>query len=162
MNQITKYIGLLALLPLLTVPLTIDYAVADTAQAKGHPGGNVVAFGDKTKHIVCGDRLCSEYPGGRAAYESETAPIEKEEKETNPEGPYVEQFGISALGENMYKVTFTVYAGNEDLQEELLQVSSDISQKEAQIPNLFADSHTYVPVLIQADDPSTINAEIAN
>jgi len=33
MNQKIKYIGLLALLPLLTVPLTIDYAVADTAQA---------------------------------------------------------------------------------------------------------------------------------
>ncbi len=154
MNQKIKYIGLLALLPLLTVPLTIDYAVADTAQAKGHPGGNVVAFGDKTKHIVCGDRLCSEYPGGRAAYEAETAPIE--EKETNPEGPYVEQFGISALGENMYKVTFTVYAGNEDLQGGILQVSSDISHKEAQITDLFANSYTYVPVLIQADDPSTI------
>ncbi len=35
MKQSLKYIGLLALLPLLTVPLTIDYAVADTAQAYG-------------------------------------------------------------------------------------------------------------------------------
>ncbi len=153
MNQKIKYIGLLVLLPLLTVPLTIDYAVADTAQAKGHPGGNVVAFGDKTKHIVCGDKLCSEI---------DDKTVTKKVKETNPEGPYVEQFGISALGENMYKVTFTVYAGNEDLQDELLQVSSDISQKEAQIPNLFADSYAYVPVLIQADDPSTISAELAN
>ena len=153
MNQKIKYIGLLALIPLLTVPLTIDYAVADTSRAQGHPGGDVRAFGDKTKHIVCGDKLCSEIDDKQ---------VTKKVQETNPEGPYVEQFGISALGENMYKVTFTVYAGNEDLQEELLQVSSDISQKEAQIPNLFADSHTYVPVLIQADDPSTISAEIAN
>jgi len=160
MNQKIKYIGLLAILPLLTIPLTIDYAVADTAQAKGHPGGNVVSFGEKTKNIVCGDRLCSEYPGGRAAYDAGTEPVEEEE--TNQEGQYVEQFGISALGENMYKVVFTVYAGNEDLQDGLLQVSSDISQKEALIPNLFADSYAYVPVLIQADDPSTISAEIAN
>ena len=153
MNQKIKYIGLLALLPLLTIPLTIDYAVADTARAQGHPGGDVRAFGDNTKHIVCGDKLCSEIDDKK---------VTKKVQETNPEGSHVDQFGISALGENMYKVVFTVYAGNVDLQEELLQVSSDISQKEAQIPNLFADSHTYVPVLIQADDPSTISAEIAN
>ena len=36
MNQKIKYIGLLALLPLLTVTLTIDYAVADTAQASSY------------------------------------------------------------------------------------------------------------------------------
>ena len=84
------------------------------------------------------------------------------EPRAQTDNPYVEVFGISALGENMYKVVFTVYAGNEDLQEELLQVSSDISQKEAQIPNLFADSYTYVPVLIQADVPATISAELAN
>ena len=36
MNQKIKFIGLLALLPLLTVPLTIDYAVADTAQASSY------------------------------------------------------------------------------------------------------------------------------
>ncbi len=153
MNQKIKYIGLLALLPLLTVPLTTDYAVADTAKAKGHPGGDVRAFGDNTKDIVCGDKLCSEI---------EDKQVTKKVKETNPQGPYVELFGISSLGENMYKVTFTVYAGNEELQDGILQVSSDISQKEAQISNLFADSYTYVPVLIQADDPSTISAELAN
>ncbi len=154
MNQKIKYIGLLAFLPLLTLPLTTDYAVADTAKAKGSPGTvPPKSYGAATAHIVCGDKLCSEI---------DDKTVTKKVKETNPEGPYVEHFGISALGENMYKVTFTVYAGNEDLQEELLQVSSDISQKEAQIPNLFADSHTYVPVLIQADDPSTISAEIAN
>jgi len=153
MNQKIKYIGLLALLPLLTVPLTTDYAVADTAKAKGHPGGDVRAFGDNTKHIVCGDKLCSEIDDKQ---------VTKKVKETNPEGPYVEQFAISSLGENMYKVTFTVYAGNENLQDGILQVSSDISHKETRITDLFANSYTYVPVLIQADDPSTISASIEN
>ena len=46
MNQKIKYIGLLALLPLLTVPLTIDYAVADTAQAKGL--GEVAGFAEES------------------------------------------------------------------------------------------------------------------
>jgi len=45
-NQKIKYIGLLALLPLLTVPLTIDYAVADTAQAKGL--GEAVGFAEES------------------------------------------------------------------------------------------------------------------
>jgi len=152
MNQKIKYIGLLVLLPLLTVPLTTDYAVADTAKAKGHPGGDVRAFGENTKHIVCGDKLCSEI---------EDKQVTKKVKETNPEGPYVEQFGISSLGENMYKVTFTVYAGNEDLLDDVLYVSSDVADKEAPI-KIVANSYVYVPVLIQADDPSTISAEIAN
>ena len=47
MNQKIKYIGLLALLPLLTVPLTINYAVADTAQAYSYVLYSVNLGGDK-------------------------------------------------------------------------------------------------------------------
>ncbi len=151
MNQKLKYVGLLAILPLLTIPLTMNDAVADTARAEGHPGDNVVAFGAKTKHIVCGDKLCSEIDDKQR--------VTTAKKEINSEGPYAEQFGISSLGENMYKVTFTVYAGNEDLLDGVLHVSSDVANKEVPI-RIFANSNTYVPVLILADDPSTILAWI--
>lgn len=151
MNQKLKYVGLLAILPLFTIPLTMNDAVADTARAQGHPGDNVVAFGAKTKHIVCGDKLCSEIDDKQ---------ITTAKKEMKSEGPYAEQFGISSLGENMYKVTFTVYAGNEDLVDGVLHVSSDVANKEAPITTVFANSNTYVPVLILADDPSTILAWI--
>lgn len=148
MNQKLKYVGLLAILPLLTIPLTMNDAVADTAIAKGHAGDSVNAFGAKTKHIVCGDKLCSEIDDKQR--------VTTAKKEINSESPYAEQFGISSLGENMYKVMFTVYAGNEDLQDGVLHVSSDVAQKEALITKVFANSYTYVPVLIMADDPSTI------
>ncbi len=61
----------------------------------------------------------------------------------------------------MYKATFTVYAGNEDLLDGVLHVSSDIADKDAPT-RIVANSYGYVPVLIQADDPSTISAELAN
>lgn len=147
MNQKLKYVGLLAILPLLTIPLTMNGVAADTAKAQGHPGGSVTAFGDKTKDMVCGDRLCSEIDDKQ---------ITTAKKEIKSEGPYAEQFGISSLGENMFKVTFTVYAGNEDLQDGVLHVSSDVAHKEAPITKVFANSYAYVPVLILADDPGTI------
>ena len=37
--------------------------------------GGVGSYGSATKYKVCGDRLCSEYPGGRAGYESGADPI---------------------------------------------------------------------------------------
>ncbi len=151
MNQKLKYVGLLAILPLFTIPLTMNDAVADTARAQGHAGDSVVAFGAKTKHIVCGDKLCSEIDDKQR--------VTTAKKEINSERPYAEQFGISSLGENMYKVTFTVYAGNEDLLDDVLHVSSDVVQKEAPI-KVVANSYVYVPVLILADDPSTILAWI--
>ena len=78
------------------------------------------------------------------------------------EDPYIEIFGISAMEEGMYKVVFTVYnPTNENIQRWLLlHVSSDTSHKEARSSWISANSYTYVPVLIHADDPSTITATL--
>ncbi len=156
MNKTIKNVGLLAILPIFMIALAPDYigeADAATQFSNGTPNQSFGSAGSP----VCGGALCGESTTNAEVEET------KASEDTKLKGvPYVEEFGITSLGEGMYKVTFTVYAGNEDLQWELLQVSSDISHKEAPIPNLFADSYTYVPVLIQADDPSTISAELAN
>ena len=62
MNANLKYLGFLAILPLLTVALTIDYIGEADAITKG-AGVGTKKFGSATAGIVCGDRLCSETGG---------------------------------------------------------------------------------------------------
>ncbi len=67
MKTIFKYVGLLAILPILAVALTSEpFTDASALKSKGTSVGN---FGSSTASIVCGDRLCSEYLGGRAEFE---------------------------------------------------------------------------------------------
>jgi len=62
MNANLKYLGFLAILPLLTVALTTDYiGEADAITKSAGTGTN--KFGSATAGIVCGDRLCSETGG---------------------------------------------------------------------------------------------------
>ena len=65
MNQITKYIGLLAILPLVALAMLPDYiGDADAVKAKndssvGHLDG-AKYYGSATQDIVCGAALCSD------------------------------------------------------------------------------------------------------
>jgi len=83
MNMTLKYLGLLVLLPLFTVALTTNLVDdADAIKAQGKP---TTQYGSKTASIVCGDRLCSEIPGGREAFEAGTVPAEEAEPAPEPE-----------------------------------------------------------------------------
>ena len=62
---------------LMTVPLAFSL---DAAAAKGQGVSNPV-YGKSTQDIVCGDRLCSEYPGGQAEFEK----VMKGDAATEPE-----------------------------------------------------------------------------
>jgi len=75
MNANLKYLGFLAILPLLTVALTTDYS--SEADATKGAGVGTKQFGSATKGIVCGDRLCSE-TGGTTVLPS--VPQESEEE----------------------------------------------------------------------------------
>jgi len=61
MNQKTKYIGMLAILPLAMVALAVDYIDEAAAQpAEGSPGTiSPKSYGSATDNIVCGASLCS-------------------------------------------------------------------------------------------------------
>jgi len=61
MNQITKYIGLLAILPLALVVLSPDLiGEADAQKAEGSTGSqSPKSYGSTTDNIVCGASLCS-------------------------------------------------------------------------------------------------------
>ncbi len=61
MSQITKYIGILAILPLVMVAMAPDYLGEAAAQpAEGSPGHlSPHSYGSATADIVCGASLCS-------------------------------------------------------------------------------------------------------
>ena len=61
MNQKSKYIGMLAILPLVMVGLAADYIEEAAAQpAEGSPGHiSPKSYGSATDDIVCGASLCS-------------------------------------------------------------------------------------------------------
>src|SRR3989338_9169221 len=76
-----KYFGLLLILPLITMALTTNYIIeADAEKGKGVPSSS---YGSKNKGIVCGDRLCSEIPGGKDTIKNEksmSSTVPKSEK----------------------------------------------------------------------------------
>ena len=61
MNQKMKYIGLLAILPLVMVALSPDFiSEADAQKSEGSSGQqSPKSYGSATDKIVCGDKLCS-------------------------------------------------------------------------------------------------------
>jgi len=81
MNSNLKYLGFLAILPLLTVMLTIDYiSEANAIKSAGTVTGQ---YGSATKDKVCGDKLCSQ-TGGKVAMPSPPTSAQPEKKEMKP------------------------------------------------------------------------------
>ena len=65
MKQITKYIGLLAILPLALIAFSPDLiGEADAQKAEGSTGSqSPKSYGSATDDIVCGASLCSTAEG---------------------------------------------------------------------------------------------------
>ncbi|MBT5201377.1 MAG: hypothetical protein HOM02_05995, partial [Thaumarchaeota archaeon] len=88
MNKSLRYIALLAILPLFTAGMTTDYF--SDAEALKSQGTGTSQYGSSTG--ICGLDLCSNYPGGKAAWESDlgrtsipVAPVEKHMEEKHME-----------------------------------------------------------------------------
>ena len=81
MNKSLRYIAILAILPLFTAGLTTDY-FTDANAIKGQ-GVGISKYGSQTD--VCGLQLCSDIPGGKAAWMEQqkmptpVAPVTEEE-----------------------------------------------------------------------------------
>ena len=87
MNKSLRYIALLAILPLFTAGMTTDYF--SDAEALKSKGTGTSQYGSSTG--ICGLDLCSNYPGGKAAWQAEqgsvppVAPVEEAMEETHEE-----------------------------------------------------------------------------
>jgi hypothetical protein len=71
MNKSLRYIALLAILPLFTAGMTTDYF--SDAEALKSKGTGTSQYGSSTG--ICGVQLCSEIPGGKAAWEVGQVPV---------------------------------------------------------------------------------------
>ncbi len=80
MNKSLRYIAFLAIIPLFTAGLTTDYFT--DAEAYKSQGVSNPKFDSRTK--VCGLQLCSEIPGGKAAWEEQRG-------QTTPVAPVMEE-----------------------------------------------------------------------
>lgn len=133
MNQKLKYVGLLATLPLFIIALSAGYIGEADA-------GNISSF---CQHHTCSATSHQPHIGDADKVIS------------------AEMYSIHEIGETWYQATFFVYNdGDQNLLEVKLFLTSDLSSKEILVPTLFAQSHTEVTGLIQADDPRTIDAEL--
>lgn len=110
MNKYKKYIGLLAILPLLTVMLTFDY-LNDANAASQSSGTPIKQYGSATKDKVCGDRLCSE-TGGKIEMPKATDPEESEmETKSAPEKPAKKEV-MPSMDDQMMESTEKIAPGS--------------------------------------------------
>ena len=80
--------------------------------------------------------------------------------EDSKTGFYIERKSVIQEGDNAYDVSFKIFAGNEDVSQGKLVVTSDTSESEVLFSGLSANSFTGTnQIRIAADDPSTISAE---
>ena len=94
MNKSLRIIALFAILPLFTAGMTTDYFTdADAVKGKGV---GISKYGSDTG--ICGLDLCSNYPGGRAAWEADqgsavtpVAPVKEEHMEETHEEEHMEE-----------------------------------------------------------------------
>ncbi len=65
MKQVTKYIGMIAILSIFALAtVSGNIGEADAAKAEGSPGSqSPKSYGSATDDIVCGDKLCASGEG---------------------------------------------------------------------------------------------------
>ena len=94
MNKSLRYIALLAILPLFTAGMTTDYF--SDAEALKSKGTGTSKYGSATG--ICGLQLCSEIPGGKAAWEAG-------QKQVTPVAPVEEKMEEAMMEETMEEET---------------------------------------------------------
>ena len=167
MNANLKYLGLLAVLPLLTVALTTDYSSEADAITKG-AGVGVKQFGSATKSKVCGDRLCSEPArGATPAFDIEEDDRVEFISQHDEDTPTAKLISIQKLRESTNKadaithiITFSVTAGQTNLENIRIHVSSDIGSSDFNIESLQALKSSVNVIRIKALDADSIDGGI--
>ncbi len=158
MNKIIKYAGLLAILSVFVVAAAPDYiGQADAEKAKGSPGAiSPKSYGAATQSIVCGGALC----GDSAA---DITPVTVEAIEVPGVTPIVRIVGVNNFSDkspNTFNAIFELTTGDSNIVNAQIQVSSDRQSVETTVNALFAFDTSVNTVKIQAQDPTSITAEL--
>jgi len=153
---------MLAILSVFVVAAAPDYiGTADALKAKndasvGHLSGPQF-YGKATQSIVCGGALC----GDSAA---DITPVTVEAIEEVPGvTPIVRIVGVnnfSGVSTNTFNAIFELTAGDSNIVNAQIQVSSDKQSFETTVNSLFASNTSVNTVKIQAQDPTSITVEL--
>ncbi len=129
MNKTLKYFGLLAILPLLTVAITINYA--PEADALKGQGVSAARYGSATSKIVCGDRLCSEVPGGYEAWKEGQG---ESSRTTVPTAPAPEMEAMDSMEKEMELTDSMEVKEMDSMEEEKADPGSVLRLSRANVP----------------------------
>ena len=174
MNQITKYIGLLAILPLVMVaiaPNLIGEADARGAQdipfdpvskaAPGHQGAQTSIT--VPEHSTRGAQAQEAEPVSLSLNQIELRDDTRQQnkadvaqKTTKGFVPKGDDFGI----ETFRTIYVIANEGGGDVRNVEIQVTSDFETVQAKLLGNLDSKHSTVTVMIKAVDPASINAEI--
>jgi len=173
MNSTLKYLGLLAILPLFTMTLTTDYVIeeVDATKSKGSDAPGRVgtqSFGSANKGVICGDRLCSEYPGGYEQFQkdqgqsakigSEAIEPEISEEKAMEDKMIEKKSTMKAMEEKMMKELESMTKTKETMEHPSEKTSMQMT-KEVQTQNDVALEFS-VPETIVAGELVPINARV--
>jgi hypothetical protein len=148
MNPYVKYLGFLAVIPILLLLIIPDY-IGESDSAKGS-GVGANQFGSTTKSKVCGDQLCSE-TGGRT-YINQTA---EQISVTSEEDKIIcMSLGEQVPCENLDSIIVQKETINEmektieDLESELSEMKQLIEENMTQYSSILKLSRVNVPATI--------------
>jgi len=127
MNKTLKYFGLLAILPLLTVAITANYA--PEADALKGQGVSSARYGSATAKIVCGDRLCSEISGG---YEAWIEGKGQSSRTTVPTAPAPEMEAMDSMEEEMDSMKAKEMDAMDSMEKEM-ELADSMKAKEMEM-----------------------------
>ncbi len=130
MNKSLRYIALLAILPLFTTGMGTDYF--SDAEALKSKGTGTSKYGSSTG--ICGLDLCSNYPGGRAAWEADQG------SSTTPVAPVEE--------EHMEKESMEETHEEEHMEKESMEETHEEEITEADLGSVLRLSRANVPATI--------------
>ncbi|AJW71092.1 DUF7482 domain-containing protein [Nitrosopumilus adriaticus] len=136
MNKSLRYIALLAILPLFATGLGTDYFTdADALKSKGTKTSQ---YGSSTG--ICGLDLCSNYPGGKAAWESDqgskTTPVAPVEK------PVMEK-DHSMMKDNMMEKDHSMMKDNMMEKKTEANLGSELRLSRTNVPATIPMHHGY-------------------
>jgi len=165
MNKKITYIGIVAVIPLLLIvaspSLLIPSEAQNTSVFDGGSAQSTYQYGIRTQAVVCGDHLCNEHKTVSAVNPENVQTNVVTAPEHMPTLKIEQANNYRGHDKNAYIVTIKVTAGDTNLSNVVVKVTSDVGGNGGIINDLFSYDDTILVVRMQAMDPASIHATIA-
>jgi len=151
--KITKNVRLLAIIPMLTLTLMVGFGGDAAAVNTGTVSDGA---GDHRHNLDTGQSV-EEY---LQSLDSKAIPVEAKTALTDPYFDLVDVQKASANSDNTFKAIFDVWAGDQNITDLKMLVTSDLEAFETMAGSFNAGDHSTTTVKIRATDPDSISGKI--